>query len=304
MRGCLDLVQKTESGELFLPEREREETDEWGYVRRYARWTSWVTRYPYPRGDTRAMARIIGAEIERFRDWRGEGVEEITSRVDALQARLGDDALVSGRTFIVTGPGMNYRDGLENFTYFLADHPGLVAEWLQARHQRWLRVIDLLADGSRYPVEIVSGDLAYKGGMLISPRWLRDSGWFRRLSEIVDAFHQKGVKTIYHSDGDLTKVLPELVATGIDGLNPIEVAGGMDLGVLRAEFGHRLVLVGGLPYDVLSRGRPDEVRQATETCLRLASPGYVAGSSTEEFSDDMPLENYLAMLETIRSWRP
>jgi hypothetical protein len=304
MCGCLDLVQKTESGGLFLPERERVETDELGYTRRYARWTSWVTRCPYRDGDTEAMGRVIREEIERFRSWNSAEAGKIISRVDGLQLQLGDDALVAGRTFIITGPGINYRDGLENFAYFVADYPDLHAQWLQARHERWLRMIELLADGARYPVAIVSGDLAYKNGMLVSPLWLRQSGWFRRLTEIVDAFHQKGVKVIYHSDGDLTKVLPDLVATGIDGLNPIEVAAGMDLAALRAEFDHRLVLVGGLPYDILVHGTPDEVRRTTEDCLRVASPGYIAGSSTEEFSDDLPLENFLAMLETIRSWRP
>jgi hypothetical protein len=305
IRGCLDLVhQRTQSGALFLPEREREETDELGYTRRYDRWTSWVTRCPYPPGDTKAMVRVIGEQIERFRSQDREEAEGIISRVDDLQAQLGDDTLVFGPTFIITGPGINYRDGLENFSYFVADYPDLHAEWVQARHELWLRMIDRLADGSRYPVELVAGDLAYKGGMLVSPRWMRESGWFRRLAEIVDAFHQKGVKVVYHSDGDLTQVVPDLVATGIDGLNPIEVAAGMNLAALREEYGDRLVLSGGIPYDILVHGTPAEVCQATEACLRVASPGYIAGSSADEFSNDLPLDNFLSMLETVRAWRP
>jgi uroporphyrinogen decarboxylase len=304
MRGCLDLVQKTDSGALFLPEREREETDRFGFTRRYARWTNWVIGRPFADGDTAAMATFMREDIERFRTWSSAEAAQVISRVDQLQQQLGTDALVAGRTFIITGPGSYYRDGLDNFAYFRADYPHLATEWLQARHQRSLRMIDCLADGERYPVEIVSGDLAYKGGMLFSPLWLRDSGWFHLLSEIVDAFHQKGVKVIYHSDGNLMSILHDLVATGIDGLNPIEVAAGMDLARLREGLGARLVLVGGLPYHTLICGRPDEVRRATEECLRVASLGYIIGSSTEEFSNDVPLMNYLAMLETVRAWHP
>ena len=119
----------------------------------------------------------------------------------------------------------------------------------------------------------------------------------------MDAFHQQGVKVIFHSDGDLSEVLPDLIATGIDGLSPIDVAAGMDLAELRSQFDH-LVLCCGLPYHVLAGGTPDEVRQVTAAALRAASPGYLAGSSSEEFSEDMPVESFLAMLETLRSWRP
>lgn len=303
LRRCMDLVAKNTAGRPILPEREREETDELGYARRYTRWTDWVTGLPYPPGDTETMAQVIRHEIELFRSWDEGEVERHLARVDDLQARLGDDALVIGRYSVVTGPGCYTRDGLDNFSYFLADYPGLSAEWVQARHERSLRMIDRLSDASRYPVDLAAGDLAYNNAMLFSPQWLRESGWFRRLTEIVDAFHQQGVKVIYHSDGDLREVLPDLVASGIDGLTPIDVAAGMDLAELRREY-DRLVLSCGLPYHVLAGGTPDEVRRVTEAALRAASPGYIAGSSSEEFSQDMPLENYLAMFETVRSWRP
>lgn len=305
LRQALDYVeQKDDDGKLFIPEPEHLATDKLGYKIQYQRWTNWIAGYPYPPNDTKSMAMVIRREIDLFNAWNGHNASEIIQRVDHLQTQLGTDALVSGRTFIITGPGINYRDGLENFTYFLADYPDLHAEWLKARHGYWLRKIDLLEDSSRYPVVLIAGDLAYKNGLLVSPKWLRASGWFQRLTEIVDTFHQKGIKVIYHSDGNLNSILPEMVATGIDALNPIETAAGMDLGEIRKEYGNRLVLYGGIPYDVLLSGTPDEVRQVTKNCLQIASPGYIAGSSSEEFSNDMPLENFLAMRETIETWKP
>jgi len=304
LRGCINFTyQKDDKGNLVLPEYERDEIDEFGYTRHYVRWTSWVVGYPYQNGDTQAIARIVREEIERFRSWDGQDAADIIARADGWQSLLGDDTLLSGRTFVITGPGINYRDGLENFSYLLADYPELAIEWSQARHERWLRMIELVEDAELYPVVLVAGDLAYRSGTLVSPRWLKESGWFRRLAEIVDAYHQKGIKVIYHSDGDLRRILPELVGTGIDGLNPIEVAAGMELSALRQQY-PRLVLGGGVPYDILLNGSREEVKQATLHCLKSASPGYIAGSSTDEFSDDLPLENFLEMFDTLNNWRP
>jgi hypothetical protein len=305
LRKTLDLVyQKDDQGELFVPEREHLETDELGYTHQYMRWTSWVVDYPYPPKDTKSMANTIRREIDLFNAWNGQNANEIIQRVDHLQTQLGDNTLVSGRTFIITGPGINYRDGLENFSYFLADFPDIHAEWIEARHAYWLRKIDLLEDGSRYPIVMVAGDLAYKTGLLVSPNWLRASGWFQRLTEIVDAYHQKGIKVLYHSDGNLNPILPDLIATGIDALNPIETAASMELGEIREAFGNHLVLSGGIPYEVLLNGTPEDVRRVTKKCLQAAAPGYIAGSSSDEFSDDMTLENFLAMKETIDTWKP
>ena len=49
---------------------------------------------------------------------------------------------------------------------------------------------------------------------------------------------------VFHSDGYVMEIMPDLVAAGIDGFNPIEKAAGMDVYALRRQF-PELILVGG-----------------------------------------------------------
>jgi len=143
------------------------------------------------------------------------------------------------------------------------------------------------------------GDIAMKGALLHSPEWLRRE-FFPLLKLLNDAYHEHGITCLFHSDGYLMDILADLVVTEIDGLNPLEPLAGMDLAVIKGRYGKRLVLVGGIDAsELLPRGTPAQVREATIEALRIAAPGsgYCVGSSTE-LNEAMPLENILAMIET------
>jgi hypothetical protein len=91
--------------------------------------------------------------------------------------------------------------------------------------------------------------------------------------------------------------LDDLVAAGIDGLNPIETVAGMSLKELREKVGPRLFLAGGIDMSqLLSNGSPEEVRQVCQQAVRDAYPGYLMGSTTEA-DNSCKLENLLVMRE-------
>ena len=58
-----------------------------------------------------------------------------------------------------------------------------------------------------------------------------------RLERLVKAWHEHNIKCLFHSDGNLMPVLADLVKTGIDGLNPIETAAGMNLKEVKNFYG-------------------------------------------------------------------
>ena len=62
----------------------------------------------------------------------------------------------------------------------------------------------------------------------------------------IDWAHAKGIKAHLHSCGDIHTFVPELLEIGLDALNPLEVKAGMNPAELKAEFGDRLVLHGGI----------------------------------------------------------
>src|SRR3989304_6327437 len=61
----------------------------------------------------------------------------------------------------------------------------------------------------------------------------------------IDWAHARGIPAYLHSCGDIRPFIPELVAMGLDGLNPLEVKAGVDPLAVKREFGDRLLLHGG-----------------------------------------------------------
>jgi uroporphyrinogen decarboxylase len=120
----------------------------------------------------------------------------------------------------------------------------------------------------------------------------------------VAAWHDRDTVCLFHSDGNLWPVLDDLVAAGIDGLNPLEVLAGMSVGAVREQY-PGLFLTGGIDVSqLLPLGTPEEVRTVCrQTIADAEGRGYLMGSSTE-LHWDVKLENAIAMFETAWEMNP
>ncbi len=135
---------------------------------------------------------------------------------------------------------------------------------------------------------------------MVSVDWLRKH-YFGRLARVVAALHARGIKAMFHSDGNLNAITDDLVEAGIDALNPIEVSAGMDLGDLHRRY-PRLVFAGGIDVShLLPYGTPQQVREATVKAIEETEGQILVGSSTEVFNI-VPLRNFLAMRETAMGY--
>ncbi len=182
------------------------------------------------------------------------------------------------------------------FSYVLADNPGLIAEAMEAVTRYNLAVCHSAADPGLSPVVLTYGDIACKERLIYSPDFLRRE-FLPRLKRLNDAWHERGLKCLFHSDGYLMDIMDDLMETGIDGLNPIETVAGMSLKEVREKYGHRLFLAGGIDMSqLLSRGTPDEVRSVCRQAIQDACPGYFMGSTTET-DNSCRIENVIAMHE-------
>jgi uroporphyrinogen-III decarboxylase len=94
--------------------------------------------------------------------------------------------------------------------------------------------------------------------------------------------------------------MDDLIATGIDGLNPLEVLAGMTPRAVRERYPD-LVLTGGIDVSqLLVYGTPEEVRAACRDAIdATGGRGYLIGSSTE-LHWEVKLENAIAMIDTAR----
>jgi uroporphyrinogen decarboxylase len=111
---------------------------------------------------------------------------------------------------------------------------------------------------------------------------------------------QHGSYYYHHSCGAVRDLIPELMAVGVDVLDPVQVkAAGMVPAELKAEFGSRLCFSGGVDeQELLPRGTPEQVAQGVRELIDVMAPGggYFLGP-THNFQADIPTANILAMYE-------
>jgi len=314
----LDLLCETIAGQLdatrgvAAPGTPRVYRDEEGFQYQGEWWTTWIIERPF-RDTSEALSFVRGAiarletlDPQAIYTFYGPanvttGAEALDSREAflALRARLGGSVLFHTESPV----GLDtvfHRLGLELFCYAYADDPDLVSRWVEALNLHEVARVAMLPKAYEMgPVALVYSDIADSQATLFSPAFLHKE-LMPRLERLVAAWHSHGVKVIYHSDGNLWEVLDDLVATGIDGLNPLEPLSGMDAAAVRARY-PRLVLVGGVDASrLLAFGTPDEVRAEVRRLLQATKGrGYLLGSSTE-IHPGCAVENVLAMWEAAR----
>jgi uroporphyrinogen-III decarboxylase len=162
------------------------------------------------------------------------------------------------------------------------------------------------AAGSSIDIFFIGNDFGSQTGPLLGPEPF-DRFVLPSLSRLIDLGHRHGKKVLLHCCGGFRPLIPAMIRAGLDGLHALQpCCRGMQPAGLKRDFGDRLLLNGAIDSQhVLIEGRPDSVREQTRRVLDLLSPGggYVAGASHDYILEETPLENVLAMFDTIREYR-
>jgi hypothetical protein len=269
-----------------------------GRLQHRFRWTTWTEprRYADSAAYRQAKKALLDAFDDRWTDADQTGLLAALDRAAADRHKLGEVFYFPG----IAGPGLMGiigEVGLEAFSYYLADCPDLIPELLECQTRR------AVATALHYPPDhgleagFLGDDIAFHSGPLLSPAWLRQH-YLPRLKRCIDASHTRGIRGLFHSDGNLNPILDDLVDAGIDGLNPIEVLAGMDIAAI-----HRrhpgLFLAGGIDVSqLLPFGTPQQVRDAVHRAIDDGGGRLLVGSTTE-LNNEVPLANYLALREAV-----
>ena len=164
------------------------------------------------------------------------------------------------------------------------------------------RVLDIAGD--RLDAVYFYDDVASQNSLLISKGMWAE--FIRPCHErIIEVAKRYGKTVMYHSDGALRPLLPQLIDMGVDVLNPVQAdAKGMEPEGLKMDFGDKLAFHGGIDIiKTLPKGTVDAVRAEVGERIRVLGRdgGYVLCSS-HHIQSDTPLENVLAMYDlTLRA---
>ncbi len=162
--------------------------------------------------------------------------------------------------------------GFVEFTKFIFQKPEFVKRVISFHTDYYLRYLEAVMDSG---VEVVLGgdDLAQKTGPMLRPEMIEDllGESYRR---IVEAVHERNRKFVFHSCGNIYPLLDKFVEWGFDGIITMEPTAGVELGKVREQVGHKLVLIGNLDVSyLLVRGTQDEVEAAVKKAVKDAAPG-------------------------------
>jgi uroporphyrinogen decarboxylase len=117
---------------------------------------------------------------------------------------------------------------------------------------------------------------------------------------MVKSFKDAGAaKVCLHSDGNIEPLLDMLMEAGIDGIHPVEPKAGMHIPTLKARYGSRLALIGGMcNAHVLPRGTRREIEAQAREIIEVAGDGGVIIGS-HSIGDDIPVQNYVCYHQVV-----
>jgi len=169
----------------------------------------------------------------------------------------------------------------------------------------WERALELV--GKNVLMVSEADDLASQDGLLVSPEMYRKfiKPRHTKLFSHIKKCAAADVKIFYHCCGAITPLIPDLIESGVDILNPVQVsAKGMDTKELKRRFGKDMTFYGGVDTQrILPHGSPQEIRDEVKRRIDdLAPGGGFVFNTVHNVQADVSPENYMAMWEALQEF--
>ena len=191
----------------------------------------------------------------------------------------------------------------EMVTFFedLATNPSIPAYIMERLTDIYVEITHrfLSEAGERIDMVYFYDDVATQNSLMISKKM-----WEKYIkpchARIIEVAKKHNKKVMYHCDGAIHPLIPELIDMGIDVLNPVQAdAKDMEPNKLKAEFGDLLSFHGGIDIiKTLPTGTPEDVQNEVKARIKqLGSNGGYVMASSHHIQADTPLENVEAMYD-------
>lgn len=244
---------------------------------------SWRQHYQ-PRLDPTHPARLPNDWVDRVKVWRD-----------------GD------REQVIALPGGSFcgwlRDwmGLEKFAMTIYDDPAWFEEMVTTIADCVIgTVARLLETGGRFDACAIWEDIAYNRGPLLSPQHFKRYlvPQYRRLADLL---HKHSVDVVWvDCDGKIDQLIPLWLDAGVNCMFPLEIGTwGADPVSYRLRYGKELLLMGGFDKHILAQSQT-EIQAEVERLAPLVEEGGYIGFCDHRVPPDVPLDNYVFYLKTIR----
>jgi len=189
--------------------------------------------------------------------------------------------------------------GTQNTLIAMIEDPDFVEDIFDTYLNRNIALYDRIWEAGYHFDEIFFyDDMGYKGTTFFSPEMYRNlvQKYHKRA---VDWAHDHGIYAQLHSCGNIMSLIPDILDTGVDALNPLEVKAGMDAIKLKKEYGDRLLLRGGI--NAVNWSNPEAIiAEINEKVPILKENGGFIFSSDHSIPNDVSLENMKTIMAEIK----
>ncbi|MHA2296746.1 MAG: uroporphyrinogen decarboxylase family protein [Candidatus Hodarchaeales archaeon] len=178
--------------------------------------------------------------------------------------------------------GLTYLSmGFETFFRSIYEQSELVEQVIE-RSTDWAIALIEQANAAGVDFIVLGDDVADNSRPMISPGMFSDL----ILPEYKKIVAASDVPLIWHSDGNISSLLPFIIESGFKGVHSLEPKANVDLSQIKEKYGDKLVLAGNLDTtEILTQSNLDFVRSDVKRCITQGAPGggYLFSSSNSLF---------------------
>jgi uroporphyrinogen decarboxylase len=248
-----------------------------------------------------ALSPLAGIDDLNTFSWPDPDDPQLLSGAEETIKKYGDAYFITPNFgFVLFERAWTLR-GFEQFFMDMAVDPDFTHNLLDRITEIQLKLIhrylDLGVDGGYF-----GDDYGAQKNLLFSPVMWRE--YIKpRLAKLFAPFRERGLPVIMHSDGQIQKIIPDLLEIGLTTLNPVQPE-VLDHDWLRENFAGDLAFYGGISTQtVLPYGSTLAVQEAVASCVEKLSPtgtGLLIAPSHRMLTD-IPMANISAMLGAFRA---
>ena len=189
--------------------------------------------------------------------------------------------------------------GFENIAIACMDDPAWVEEMIDYCTEFHYRTIERAVTEVQVDVGAFWEDMAFNHGPIISPalfrKWLTPH--YKRITELLKS---NGCEFAYvDCDGNINSVVEHWLEGGVNIMFPLEIRGGTDPRWMREQFGHDVLLAGGVDKTQLIAGK-EAIDKEIERIRPLVEDGGCVPHVDHRCPPDVTYENYLYYLKRKR----
>jgi hypothetical protein len=186
--------------------------------------------------------------------------------------------------------------------YYMKKNPKFIHDVMGEYARANIEVVKRFSEAG-VEIALMNDDLGYKGRSIFSLANFKEF-ILPYYKQIYQACKKQGMLIVQHSCGYIDKNLPYMVDVGLNAIEALEPAAGVDLAFLKNTLGDRVAFIGGIDAsNVLNFGTPKDIEEEVKRCIKAAARGggYFIGPSHTLLN--MPWENVLALRATIEKYR-